>query len=199
MPHQNRQKISDQECRHVLENFIFQRGDMGARLLSILSTYIHHCTYKVCPMSQEDKQEVLQEVSIKLLRRHKQLKGNCNGWLYTIVRNEYIDHLRKQSSRSQWIAPDHKGNLIEADAIHHEQVNSLSRQSTYHETDCLESVFDHIENQATGTMDITIYTGYAEGQSLAYIAEQTNRTVNAIGKRISNLRKRVRELREKLC
>ena len=195
----SKQSDADKECHQILENFIFQRGDMGAKLLSILSAYINQCHYKICPLNREDQQEILQEVSIKLLHRYKQLKGSCNGWLFIIVRNEYIDHLRRNKSRSRLVEPDAEGNLIEVDSVQSQQINSLSQQAVLNETDCLESVFDYIESQPTGQMDISIYTGYAEGLSLAEIADLTGRTVSAIGKRISNLRKRVRQLREDLC
>ena len=190
---------TDKECRQILENFVFQQGDMGARLLSILSSYISQCHYKICPLSREDQQEILQEASIKILHRYKQLKGSCNGWLFMIIRNEYIDHLRRNNSRPRIVEPDDKGNLIDVDAIQSTQINNLNQQAMFNETDCLESVFDHIEEQPTGKMDISIYTGYAEGLSFAEISELTGRTVGAIGKRISNLRKRVRQLREDLC
>ena len=190
---------TDKECHQLLENFIFQREDMGAKLLSILSAYINQCNYKICPLTREDQQEILQEVSIKLLHKYKQLKGSCNGWLFMIVRNEYVDHLRRNNLQSRLLEPDDQGNLIEIDAIQSQQINNLSQQAVYNETDCLEAVFDHIEDQPTGKMDISIYTGYAEGLSFAEISKLTGRTVSAIGKRISNLRKRVKQLREDLC
>ncbi len=192
-----KQSITNKECQQILDDFINQKGDMGAKLLSVLGVYIQQCHYKICPLRTEDQQEVLQEVAIKILNRSKQLKGRCSGWLFTIVRNEYIDHLRRNTMCSRIVEPDEKDHLIET--VQSKQINSLSQQAMYNEADCLETVFDYIEAQPTGAMDITIYTGYAEGLSFSEIAKLTGRTVGAIGKRISNLRKRAKQLREELC
>ena len=196
-----KQSITNKECQQILNDFIHQKGDMGAKLLSILGVYIQQCHYKICPLRAEDQQEILQEVAIKILNRSKQLKGRCSGWLFTIVRNEYIDHLRRNTMCSRIVVESDENNekddLIETEQS--QQINSLSHQAMYNEADCLERVFDYIEAQPTGVMDITIYTGYAEGLSFAEIAKLTGRTVGAIGKRISNLRKRAKQLREELC
>ena len=69
----------------------------------------------------------------------------------------------------------------------------------YHETECIEKVFDEIENQPTGNEDLSIYTQFAMGKSNAEIAEETGRTSGAIAKRISILRQRVKQLKQALC
>lgn len=72
-------------------------------------------------------------------------------------------------------------------------------QQLYNETECLEHIFDHIEQQPTGAMDIAIYTHHAFGLSNAEISAQTGRTAGAIAKRLSLLRQRIKQLRERLC
>ena len=181
----------------MLDNFVFQKGDLGKALLATLSQYIKFCSYKMQPLSPEDQQEVLQEVGLKLLNKHKQLTGNCSGWLFTVVRNEIIDQLRKQKSRPTLLEPDNKGNLVEimpqypAEILHHKNL--------FHETDCIEKVFDEIERQPTGSEDLAIYTHFAMGKSNAEISEETGRTSGAIAKRISILRQRVKQLKQALC
>lgn len=197
MPDILREQSNHQQCHEMLDAFIQQRDDMGAKLLSALQRYIHYCGNSMQPLSAEDQQEVLQEVSIKLLKRHKQLTGNCNGWLFTIVRNEYIDLLRRQNRQNRLMVPDDSGNLVEVTAASTLPIQHDSQ--LFDETECLEHVFDHIEKQPTGEMDISIYTQYAMGMTNNEIAEKTGRTQGAIAKRISLLRQRVKQLKAALC
>ena len=174
-----------------------QRGDKGAKLLSSLQRYIQYCTYKLQPLSQADQQEVLQEVAIKLLSKHSQVQTNCAGWLFTIVRNEYIDHLRRQLQQVQTLVESPNGDLIALEASY--AVTPSNPENLFLETDCLEHVFQHIEQQTTGVEDMQIYTAYALGNSNEEIAAQTGRSTGAIAKRLSLLRERVRQLRQALC
>ncbi len=170
---------------------------MGNALLAALRQYIKFCSYKMQPLSIEDQQEVLQEVGIKLLHRHQQLTGNCNGWLFTIVRNEIIDQLRKQKSRPTLLEPDNNGNLVEVQPQYPAEV--LHHKNLYDETECIEKVFDEIENQPTGEEDLSIYTSFAMGKSNSEIGAEMGRTTGAIAKRISILRQRVKQLKQALC
>lgn len=189
------------ECTEMLNAFVHQQGDAGAQLLSTLQRYIQYCGYKLQPLTRDDQQEVLQEVAITLLQRYKQLKKDCNGWLFTIVRNQYIDQLRKQQRRVS--LTDTAQHTSDSDSDNPQAVHNLPAAHNgtrlYHETECLEHIFNHIEQQPTGAMDIAIYTHHAFGLSNAEISEQTGRTAGAIAKRLSLLRQRVKQLRESLC
>ena len=188
---------SERDCRQMLDNFVLQKGDLGTQLLASLTQYIKFCSYKMQPLSSEDQQEVLQEVGIKLLNKHQQLSGNCCGWLFTIVRNEIIDQLRKQKNRPTLLEPDNQGNLVEVQPQYPAEL--LHHKNLYHETDCIEKVFDEIERQPTGAEDLSIYTHFAMGKSNAEIAAEAGRTKGAIAKRISILRQRVKQLKHALC
>ncbi|MBK8454781.1 MAG: hypothetical protein WAQ53_03630 [Thiofilum sp.] len=183
----------DLNCRVLIEQFVKQSVDKGARLLTILRQYIRYCHYKMQQLSIEDQQEILQEIGLKLLEL-KQIPEHCNAWLFTLVRNHYIDYIRHHSHTLRIFEPDSEGVLQE---IHAPQVPA--HEGLYLETDCLEKVFDVIEQQPTGAMDMLIYEHYALGESNAEIARLTGRTESAIGKRISLLRERVRQLRTTLC
>ena len=174
-----------------------QRGDKGAKLLSSLQRYIQYCTYKLQPLSQADQQEVLQEVALKLLSKHSQVHTNCAGWLFTLVRHEYIDQLRRQVQQVQTLVESPNGDLVALEPYF--AVTTTSHDNLFLEADCFEYVFNHIEQQPTGTEDIQIYTAYASGESNEAIAVQTGRSTGAIAKRLSLLRERVRQLRQALC
>lgn len=180
----------------MLDAFVHQQGDLGAQLLSTLQRYIQYCGYKLHPLTRDDQQEVLQEVAITLLQRYKQLKKDCNGWLFTVVRNQYIDQLRKQQRQVPLV--ENTDSHTTHNALHNLPTAQNDSQ-LYHETECLEHIFDHIEQQPTGEMDIAIYTHHAFGLSNAEISAQTGRSAGAIAKRLSLLRQRVRQLRESLC
>lgn len=209
MPPSSPTQADHHECTQMLDAFVHQQGDLGAQLLSTLQRYIQYCGYKLHPLTRDDQQEILQEVAITLLQRYKQLKKDCNGWLFTIVRNQYIDQLRKQQRQVSLVEPhahhaENTGNTgSTGDADHQNFVQNLpcphSSHQLYNETECLEHIFDHIEQQPTGAMDITIYTHHAFGLSNAEISAQTGRTAGAIAKRLSLLRQRIQQLRERLC
>ena len=195
-------KPKESDCQSMLEHFIYQRGDKGVKLLSTLQRYIRYCAYKFQPLSTEDQQEVLQEVAIKLLNKSEQVQTNCLGWIFTIVRNEYIDVLRRQSTRTQTFVemPDtynNHGELVEITEYY--QLAVSGDDNLFIEADCLEQVFKQIEQQPTGADDIAMYTRYALGETNDEIASAIGRTVGAVAKRLSLLRDRVRQLREVLC
>lgn len=187
------------DCHYLLEQFIYQRGDKGVQLLSTLQRYIRYCAYKFQPLSPEDQQEILQEVAIKLLGQAEHLQSNCLGWLFTIVRNEYIDVLRRQTTRTQTFVemPEQDGELVEITEYY--QLAVSGDDNLFIEAECLEQVFKQIEQQPTGAEDMTLYTRYALGDSNEEIAQLVGRTVGAVAKRLSLLRERVRQLREILC
>ncbi|WP_298607272.1 RNA polymerase sigma factor [uncultured Thiothrix sp.] len=186
------------QCREMLLQFVEQRGDKGAKLLSVLTSYIQSCAYRHYPLSAEDQQDILQEVAIKILNHSQQLQGNCSAWLFSIVRNEYIDRLRQYQSKKKVFEPDLDGTLV---PIAEENTISLAfaDQALYNQVDCLERVFDEIARQPTGEADMAIYTAYVQGLSNGEIAERTGRTMGAIAKRLSGLRERVWQLKQELC
>lgn len=194
----NETKTEPTQCRELILQFVEQRGDKGAKLLSVLTRYIQTCVYRHYPLSAEDQQDILQETAIKILNSHQQLQGSCNAWLFSIVRNEYRDRLRQHQAKKTVFEPDLDGTLV---SIAEENTVSLALadQNLYNQVDCLERVFEQIARQPTGEMDLAIYTDYVQGLSNGEIAERTGRTIGAIAKRLSGLRERVWQLKQELC
>lgn len=194
----NETKTEPTQCRELILQFVEQRGDKGAKLLSVLTRYIQTCVYRHYPLSAEDQQDILQETAIKILNSHQQLQGSCNAWLFSIVRNEYRDRLRQHQAKKTVFEPDLDGTLV---PIAEENTVSLALadQNLYNQVDCLERVFEQIARQPTGEMDLAIYTDYVQGLSNGEIAERTGRTIGAIAKRLSGLRERVWQLKQELC
>ena len=190
--------VGEIQCHEMLLHFVEQRGDKGAKLLSVLTRYIQSCAYRHYPLSAEDQQDILQEVAIKILNHAQYLSENCSAWLFSIVRNEYIDRLRHYQTKKKVFEPDLDGTLV---AVAEENTLSLAfaDQDLYNQIDCLERVFDEIARQPTGAADMAIYTDYVHGLSNSEIAERTGRTIGAIAKRLSGLRDRVWQLKQELC
>ena len=81
-------------------------------------------------------------------------------------------------------------------------IPSVSEGADYemiHQIDCLQKVFDEIEVQETGKADIAIYTQYAFCLSYVEISKRSKRTVDAVGRRISILKKRLNNLVSEYC
>lgn len=194
----DQQKLDNTQCREMLAQFVEQRGDKGAKLLSVLTRYIQTCAYRHYPLNTEDQQDILQEAAIKLLKHHQQLQGQCSAWLFSVVRNEYIDRLRQYQSKKKVFEPDPDGTLVPI-AEESSVSLALADQELYNQVDCLERVFAEIARQPTGQMDMAIYTEYVQGLSNGEIAERTGRTIGAIAKRLSGLRERVWQLKQELC
>ena len=192
------QNTDNAQCREMLAQFVEQRGDKGAKLLSVLTRYLQSCAYRHYPLSAEDQQDILQETAIKVLNRSAQLQGHCSAWLFSIVRNEYIDRLRQYQSKKKVFEPDVDGTLVVM-AEESTQSLALADQELYSQVDCLEHVFEQIARQPTGEMDMAIYTDYVQGLSNGEIAARTGRTMGAIAKRLSGLRDRVWQLKQELC
>lgn len=180
----------------LLHNLVKQQGDCGSELLSIVDHYIHRCCRVYYTLDHRDQQDISQEASIKLLVHYEDIKYSINKrWLYVMVKNLCIDALRKQRSSNQLIP---RMSDPEAD-VPPPDLKDFEYSSEFDHRECLDNVFTHIANQPTGQEDLTIYSHFAYGLSRTDIAQITGRTVNAVTKRISILRSRLKAIRDELC
>jgi len=187
-------------CTKMLCNLLDQENDNGAALLSLVDRYIHHFGRRYCNLSFDEQQDIQQEVAINLLHHGESVRQNCSrAWVYTIVRNQCINHIRKRTCRSSIIKSTENYDAIASIVGKAPSLDHGLNVDVIDSIDCLQKVFDQIEAQETGKEDIAIYTQYAFGLSYLEISASSNRTVAAIGNRISILKKRLKKLIEEYC
>jgi DNA-directed RNA polymerase specialized sigma24 family protein len=190
--------LNGKECSELLSQFVDQNGDNGSALFGILSRYISYCSHSFPRIGFHERQDILQEVAVKILCHADELRKSCSlPLLYTMVRNQCIDHMRKH--KTQLNVYQHSAEPEENRALPPPGTDPSSQVAMLDNIDCLDKVFDHIESQPTGKMDLLIYTQFALGLSYAEISVMVDRTVSAVGRRISILRDRLKQLREELC
>ena len=190
--------LNGQECSEVLSQFVDQNGDNGSALFGILSRYISYCSHSFPHIGFHERQDILQEDEVKILCHADELRQNSSlPLLYTMVRNQCIDHMRKH--KTQLSVYQHSAEPEDNRALPPPGLELGAHAAVLDNMDCLDRVFDHIESQPTGKVDVLIYTQFALGLSYAEISVMVGRTVSAVGRRISILRGRLKQLREELC
>lgn len=187
-------------CSDMLCHLLDQKNDHGAGILSLVERYINHFNQRYANLDFHERQDILQDVAIKLLSHGNDVRNNCSrAWVYTVVRNQCINHVRKQSKHlTVYTSSNHselESNEVGAYPSHNEGRNIR----LIHEMDCLQKIFEQIEAGKTGRADIALYTQYAFGLSYKEISARSRRTVDAIGRRISVLKKRLKKLFDECC
>ena len=187
-------------CEQMLCNLLDQKQDYGAGILSLVDRYVNHFSRCYCNLSFHERQDVSQEVAIKLLCHGSKVRNNCpRSWVYAVVRNQCISYVRKQTTELSVMNHSVDAN---DDAVVTGAAPLVSDGADYgmiNQIDCLQTVFDKIEVQETGKADIAIYTQYAFGLSYLEISKRSKRTVDAVGRRISLLKKRLKNLVNEYC
>lgn len=192
--------LSNSGCSQMLGHLLDQKQDNGAAMMSLVERYIGHFARRYCNLSFHERQDISQEVAVKLLCHGTKVRDNCSrSWVYTVVRNECIDYLRKQAKQiavyDGSVDPVAEANRTGSFPAISESVDVAVIQRL----DCLQKVFDRIEQQETGKADISIYTQYAFGFSYREISKRSSRSVDAIGQRISVLKSRLKNLMNECC
>lgn len=193
-------KDTNYNCTQMLCNLLDQKQDYGAAILSLVDRYVNHFSRCYCNLSFHERQDISQEVAIKLLCHGNKVRENCSrSWVYAVVRNQCISFVRKQTTELAVLNHSVEANddakvtgIIPplAGGADFEMINQI---------DCLQKVFDKIEVQETGKVDIAIYTQYAFGLSYVEISKRSKRTVDAVGRRISLLKNRLKNLVSEYC
>ena len=188
----------DNSCTQMLCNLLDQKHDNGAAMMCMVERYIGHFASRYCNLSFHEQQDICQEVAIKLLCYGTKVRENCTrSWVYAVVRNECIDHVRKQSRQSA-ICKVSSDPEVDAKGIMPVLTESVDA-GFIQQIDCLQKVFDRIEERETGKADIAIYTQYAFGLSYREISKRSMRSVDAIGQRICVLKSRLKNLMNECC
>ena len=187
-------------CTQMLVHLLDQTHDNGAALMNLIERYISHFCRCYCDLGFDERQDILQEVAIKLLCHGSKMREYCpKSWIYTVVRNQCINYIRSRSRQSSVFKqlPDDSTESSVTGSL--PQLNQSADITLLEELDCLEKVFDRVEAEQTGKADILLYTLYAFGLSYAEISQRSQRTVDAIGTRISLLKKRIKVFTHECC
>lgn len=190
----------ESSCAYMLCNLLDQKHDYGAAILSLVERYINHFARRYCNLNFHERQDICQEVAIKLLCHGEKVRADCpRSWIYAVVRNQCISHVRKQTTE---LSLFDKSVNCDEEAAATGAIPLLAEGVDYaviSQIDCLQKVFDNIGSQETGKADIAIYTQYAFGLSYIEISKRSKRTVDAIGRRISLLKSRLKNLVIEYC
>jgi DNA-directed RNA polymerase specialized sigma24 family protein len=190
-------EINNYEYSLMLQNLVDEKGDKGAKLLSILKKYIRNCSYEKGSLTIEDQQEILHEVVIKIIKNHKKIKTNYGGWLFKVTRNECMNKLNKVISSKNIVELLTDDNQIITISEGVGGVNFDSKR--IEDYDCIEYVFSIATNTGSGENDRYIFMQYINGFSHKEISSGLGRSVDAIAKRISVLNRRMRQLIDEYC
>jgi len=187
-------------CSHMLSHLLDQQHDCGAAMLSLIERYTNHFARRYNNLDFYERQDIRQEVAIKLFCHGEKVRDNCSrAWVYAVVRNQCINHVRKRSKQLAVVTSSDDPELDVNTTGSLPRLNADLDTDLLAELDCLHKVFDIIEAQKTGKTDISLYTQYAFGFSYNEIADKSKRSVNAIGTRISVLKKRLKKLVVECC
>lgn len=182
----------NEEYSLMIENFIDQKGDKGAELLSILGGYIKKFGYNNSSFPSEDQEEVLQEVFIKIFKNHKKIKENSYGWLFKVTNNECLNRVKKNSKSNNLISMNSSNEIVD---IKKNEITAPNLPNDIEDLmDCFDHIFDEIVKQSGNEHDRDIYIKYVEGLKNIEISKITNRTESAIAKRLTILKVRAKEL-----
>ena len=185
-------------CSQMLCNLLDQKHDKGVAILSLVDRYTSHFAKCYCNLSFHERQDIRQEVAISLICNGEKVRDNCSkAWVYAVVRNQCLDHIRKQARQVAVFEgsadPESSVQGPVPATIESTDVGVIER------IDCLQKIFDTIEAQETGKADIAIYTQYAFGLSHDEISKRSKRTTGAIARRISVLKTRLKKLMNECC
>ncbi len=190
----------DSSCAQMLCHLLDQNHDNGAAILSLVDRYVRHFGTRYCNLSFHEQQDIRQEVAIALLCNGSKVRNSCSrSWVYAVVRNQCINHVRKQTTQLTVFkgSDDPEGEASVTGAL--PSLHTSVDVDLIDRVDCLQKVFDRIEAQDTGKADIAIYTQYAFGMSYREISKRSRRTVDAVGQRITKLKGRLKSLMNECC
>ena len=193
-------EISTTSATQMLSHLLDQEQDNGAEILSLVERYVQHFSRRYCNLSFHEQQDIQQDVAVKLLCHGESIRGNCSrSWVYTVVRNQCINHVHKKKTQLSILKYSENPELITRRVGSQPSLGNVINIDFIDSIDCLQKVFDRIEAREMGKADISIYTQYAFGLSYSEISTHSKRSVAAIGNRISILKKRLKKLIEDYC
>ena len=186
----------EDKYRVMFNDFVHQSGDKGASMLGVIRSWVNHLSVVLKPIDFALQQDLVNDTAMAMLSNASYINEiGPSRVLYTMVRNRYIDVLRKESRRRELVVysdiPE-SGQTGEPSSL-------VWEEDRYLNLECLEKIFDKVERQPGSDESVRILTSYAMGHSYEEISNHSKSTVSAITQRIHGLRKQLRQLHKTLC
>lgn len=196
------------EYPEMLHNFVYQIGDKGAKLISELSYYIEQCSYNDRGLTKSDCEEVVQETMIKILKNHHKIKTNPRSWVFKVAYHEGMNKLNAVkktnkmlciSTLTGMIGRNANNQSIEYSSSKKESENFIVKNNHINDLDCIEYVVKKVTETRSKERDREILALFAAGYENKEIAAHTGRPRNAINKKLSTLKKNLRQFITDYC
>ncbi|MCG8390537.1 MAG: RNA polymerase sigma factor [Cytophagales bacterium] len=134
---------------------------------------------------QEESQDLVQETILKALTYRSKFRHNTNlkGWLYTIMRNTFINNYRRAQRFRTSLDDAHEAYLLNVPDVH--TFNVPDRNYEYKD---MNERIDEIRKEF-----LVPFKMRSEGYKYREIAEQLNIPIGTVKNRIFQARKEIQE------
>lgn len=177
---------------NMLTNLLDQKNDKGEAILNLTERYINHFAVRYLNLSKHEQQDIKQEVAISFLSHGDKMRESCSrSWIYTVVRNCCINHVRKQISLQDTLE---KKLVTKTKTLMQLQSESIWNKRSCEEIDFIENIFRIQDEKPTSQKDDPmILELYLHGYSYGEIAERIKRSESTIANRISTLKRQLKD------
>lgn len=157
------------------------QSDFG-NLLFKHESFLYQLAMKLT-RSLEDSNDLIQETYFKALKSRDKFKEGTNlkGWLYTIMRNTFINAYRKEKNQNTFVDETDSNYFIDSTVVH-KTTNAESKL----EQDYLMEQINSIEKPYVDTFML-----YFNGYKYDEIAEKLNVPLGTVKSRIFLARKKM--------
>lgn len=180
--------ISDEELVHILQ------GDGNLAYFSLLSQRHEERILKKCKSyvkDQDTAEDLCQEILIKIFLNLKSFREEAKftTWLFAIIHNTCMDHLRKDKKRSAHKVITEKMSDEVADMI--DGVDEIPEELSI-------QILDHLLEVISPEEKMLLLLKYKEKHSIKDIQESLGLSESAVKMRLKRARTHVTDLYKKL-
>ena len=151
-----------------------------AKLQPTLRMFTHRFTY-----DKEESQDLVQDTLLRALTYRDKFRSDVNlkGWLFTIMRNTYINRYRKSKREQTFTDPAHKSY-----ALHVEDEHTFNRPQESMEFQEIWQNMNSIREEL-----LIPFRMHTTGYKYEEIAQQLNLPIGTVKNRIFHARKEIQK------